>query len=200
MELASQEEQNDAPGRPTTATVSTRDKQSLGAANAPVTVVEFTDYQCPFCLRFTKSTFPHLKEKYIDTGKVRWVGMNLPLAFHKDARKAAQAAHCAGEQEKFWEMRQVLFANPKELAPEHLPSHAQSLSLDMKAFNECLASDRHLALIDQEAKDANAVRLTGTPSFIVGKTASDSITGQVIIGAQQVNVFSIAIDKVLGQK
>jgi len=188
------------PPRPTSATVSIKDKQSMGAANAPITVVEFTDYQCPFCLRFIETTFPQLKEKYIDTGKVRWVGLNLPLAFHKDARKAAQAAHCAGEQDKFWEMRQVLFANPKKLGPEHLPEHAASLSLDVDAFNKCLESDRHLAQIDQEAKDANAVRLTGTPSFIVGKTASDRITGQVIIGAQPFNVFSTAIDKALGQK
>ena len=188
------------PSRPTTASVSIKDKQTLGDAKAPVTVVEFTDYQCPFCLRFTRNTFPHLKKKYIDTGKVRWVGLNLPLAFHKDARKAAQAAHCAGEQEKFWEMRQVLFANPQKLGVEHLPAHAESLSLDMEAFNECLASDRHLAQIDQEAKDANAVRLTGTPSFIVGKSGSDKITGQVIIGAQPLNVFDAAIDKALGEK
>lgn len=185
------------PSRPTTASVSIKDKQVMGADDAPVTVVEFTDYQCPFCLRFTKTTFPHLKKKYIDTGKVRWVGMNLPLPFHKDARKAAQAAHCAGEQEKFWEMRQVLFKNPKQLGVEHLPAHAESLSLDMDAFNQCLASERHLAQIDQEAKDANAVRLTGTPSFIVGKTASDKITGQVVIGAQPLKVFDAAIDKAL---
>ena len=188
------------PSRPTTASVSIKDKQTMGADDAPVTVVEFTDYQCPFCLRFTKTTFPHLKKKYIDTGKVRWVGMNLPLAFHKDARKAAQAAHCAGEQEKFWEMRQVLFVNPQKLGKVHLPAHAESLSLDMDAFNKCLESERHLAQIDQEAKDANAVRLTGTPSFIVGKTASDKITGQVIIGAQPLNVFDAAIGKALKQK
>ncbi|MBT8122163.1 MAG: DsbA family protein [Gammaproteobacteria bacterium] len=188
------------PSRPTTASVTIKDKQTMGADDAPVTVVEFTDYQCPFCLRFTNTTFPHLKKKYIDTGKVRWVGMNLPLAFHKDARKAAQAAHCAGEQEKFWEMRQVLFANPRKLGQEHLPAHAESLSLEMDAFNKCLASERHLAQIDQEAKDANAVRLTGTPSFIVGKTGGDKITGQVVIGAQPLNVFDAAIGKLLGEK
>jgi protein-disulfide isomerase len=185
------------PSRPTTASISIKDKQTMGANDAPVTVVEFTDYQCPYCLRFTKTIFPHLKKKYIDTGKVRWVGLNLPLAFHKDARKAAQAAHCAGEQEKFWEMRQVLFANPKKLGKEHLPAHAENLSLDMDAFNKCLESDRHLAQIDQEAKEANAVRLTGTPSFIVGKTGGDKITGQVVIGAQPLNVFDAAIDKAL---
>jgi len=172
----------------------------IGEADAPVTVVEFADYQCPFCLRFTKTTFPTLKQKYIDTGKVRWVALDLPLAFHKDARNAAQAAHCAGEQDRFWEMREVLFNNPKKLDKEHLSAHAETLSLDIKAFNACLQSNRHLAEIDQDAKDANAVRLTGTPSFIIGKTASDEIIGQVLIGARPLSAFESAINKVLEQK
>ena len=187
------------PSKPTTARVSIKGKHTMGAADAPVTVVEFADYQCPFCLRFTKTTFPLLKKKYIDTGKVRWVALNLPLPFHKDARKAAQAAHCAGEQDKFWEMRELLFRNPQKLNTENLPAHAETLSLEMTAFNECLQSDRHLAEIDQDAKDANAVRLTGTPSFIVGKTASDVITGQVVVGAQPVRVFDAAIDKAIAE-
>jgi protein-disulfide isomerase len=188
------------PSKPTTATVPIKGKQVMGAKDAPVTVVEFADYQCPFCLRFTKTTFPLLKKKYIDTGKVRWVALNLPLPFHKDARKAAQAAHCAGEQDKFWEMRELLFRNPQKLNTENLPAHAATLSLDINAFNTCLQSDRHLADIDQDAKDAKAVRLTGTPSFIIGKTASDEISGQVVIGAQPMNVFDAAISKALEQK
>jgi protein-disulfide isomerase len=188
------------PSRPTTAKVSIKGKHTMGAADAPVTVVEFADYQCPFCLRFTRTTFPLLKEKYIDTGKVRWVALNLPLSFHKDARKAAQAAHCAGEQDKFWEMREILFNNPKKLNVENLPAHAETLSLDMDAFNSCLQSERHFAEIDQDAKDANAVRLTGTPSFIIGKSASDEIDGQVVIGAQPMKAFDDAINKALSAK
>ena len=188
------------PSKPTTAKISVKGKQVMGAADAPVTVVEFADYQCPFCLRFTKTTFPLLKKKYIDTGKVRWVALNLPLPFHKDARKAAQAAHCAGEQDKFWEMRELLFRNPQKLNTENLPAHAATLSLDITAFNECLQSDRHLAEIDQDAKDAKAVRLTGTPSFIIGKTTKDEITGDVVIGAQPMNKFDAAITKAMVQK
>ena len=185
--------------KPTTATVSTSGKHVMGSEDAPVTVVEFADYQCPFCLRFTKTTFPHLKKKYIDTGKVRWVALNLPLPFHKDARKAAQAAHCAGEQEKFWELREILFRNPQKLNTEYLPAHAGKLGLDMGAFNECLQSSRHLAEIDQDARDAKSVNLTGTPSFIIGRTATDKITGQVVVGAQPIRAFDIAIHKVLAQ-
>ena len=188
------------PSKPTTAKFSIKGKHSLGDPNAPVTVVEFADYQCPFCLRFAKTTFPLLKEKYIDTGKVRWVALNLPLPFHKDARKAAQAAHCAGEQDKLWEMRDILFRNPQKLNEENLPAHAETLSLDMTAFNECLQSDRHLEEIDQDAKDARAVRLTGTPSFIIAKNTGDEINGQVVIGAQPMKTFDAAISKALEQK
>lgn len=187
------------PAKPTTANISIKGKQMMGAADAPVTVVEFADYQCPYCLRFTKTTFPTLKQKYIDTGKVRWVALNLPLSFHKDAKKAAQAAHCAGEQDKFWDMREVLFNNPKKLSKEDLPVHAETLSLDVNAFNDCLQSDRHLAEIDQDANDANTIGLTGTPSFIIGKTASDEITGQVLIGAQPLSAFDSVINKALEQ-
>jgi protein-disulfide isomerase len=187
------------PARPTTATVAIANKPVMGSESAPVTVVEFTDYQCPYCLRFTKTTFPYLKRDYIDTGKVRWVALNLPLPFHKDARKAAQSAHCAGEQGKFWEMREELFKNPQKMAEADLPVHAASVGVDVEAFKACMASDRHLADIDQDAKDAGAVRLTGTPSFIIGKTAGDKLTGDVVIGAQPLNVFNAAIKKALGE-
>ncbi len=188
------------PSRPTSAKVSTRGKQSMGAKDAPITIVEFTDYQCPYCLRFSKTTFPNLKRKYIDTGKVRWVALNLPLAFHKDATKAAQAAHCAGEQDKFWEMRDELFKNPKKLNVAYLPAHAATISLDIEAFNACLQSTRHLDAIAREGKDANAVRLTGTPSFIIGKTSDDVVSGPVLIGALPLVRFDATISKVMAQK
>ncbi len=187
-----------APSRPTTATVTISGKPFMGSETAPVTVVEFTDYQCPYCLRFIKTAFPHLKRDYIDTGKVRWVALNLPLAFHKDAKKAAQAAHCAGEQDKFWDMRQVLFRNPNKLAAAQLPEHAASLGLDIDAFKACLASNRYLDEIEQDASDARAMGLTGTPSFVIGRSAGDSISGQVVIGAQPLTVFTAAINKLLG--
>jgi protein-disulfide isomerase len=185
--------------RPTTAKVAVVDQPAMGNPEAPVTVVEFTDYQCPFCLRFIKNTFPQLKKKYIDTGKVRWMALNLPLSFHKDARKAAQGALCAGDQDKFWEMRTLLFENPKALGVEHLKGYARELSLDSSTFESCLNSDKHLADIDKEAKAANAVRLTGTPSFIVGKTATKEISGKVIVGAQPLNAFEAAIQQALEQ-
>jgi len=187
------------PAAPRTAKVSIEGKPAMGAEDAPVTVVEFADYQCPFCLRFTRDTFPTLKQKYIDTGKVRWVALNLPLPFHKDARKAAQAALCAGEQGKFWEMREILFRHPQQLGMAFLPQHAKTLSLDIPAFMSCLQSNRHFTEIDRDAKDAGSVRLTGTPSFIIGHTASKEITGEVVVGARPLKVFETAITKALQQ-
>ena len=187
------------PSRPTQATATITGKPVMGDPSAPVTVVEYADYQCPFCLRFIKTTFSELKRDYIDTGKVRWVALNLPLASHKHARKAAQAAHCAGEQDRFWEMREELFRNPGKLDRDQLPLHAASVGLEVDAFNACLDSERHLAGIDQDAKNANASRLTGTPSFVVGKSAADKINGQVIIGARPLSVFKAAIDKAVGE-
>jgi protein-disulfide isomerase len=188
------------PPVPTTAKVSIKDSESLGSADAPVTVVEFTDYQCPYCLKFVNDTFPKLKAEFIDTGKVRWVVRDMPLGFHKNARKAAQAAHCAGEQDRFWEMRGVLFANAKQLEEENLPKYAETIGLDAAAFKSCLASDRHLAGIDQSSQDAGSVQITGTPTFVVGKAASDWVEGNRVVGARDYKAFEEQILTALGEK
>jgi protein-disulfide isomerase len=188
------------PKVPPTAKVSVKDSPVLGSADAPVTVVEFTDYQCTYCLRFIQQTFPKLKEQFIDTGKVRWVVRDMPLGFHKNARKAAQAAHCAGEQDKFWEMRGVLFANARKLEEENLPNYAQTLGLDMAAFDSCLASDRHLAAIDKSAQDAGGVQITGTPTFVVGKANGDWVEGKRVVGARDFKIFEENIRTLLEEK
>ena len=188
------------PDTPKTASVSIgKESIILGAADAPVTVVEFTDYQCPFCKRFIQSTFPLLKRDFIDTGKVRWIVRDLPLGFHPNANKAAQAAHCAGEQGKFWEMRDILFRNNANLGIERLPGYAREIGLDVDAFDACLSSDRHQAQITQDSQEANRIRVTGTPSFVIGKTAGDTVSGQLIIGAQAQAVFTAAIQRILEQ-
>ena len=188
------------PPVPPTAKVSVKDSPVLGSADAPVTVVEFTDYQCTYCLRFIQQTFPKLKEEFIDTGKVRWVVRDMPLGFHKNARKAAQAAHCAGEQDKFWEMRAVLFANAKKLEAENLPSYAQTMGLDMTAFDACLASDRHLAAIDKSMQDASGVQITGTPTFVIGKASGDWVEGKRVVGARDFKTFEENSRKLLEEK
>jgi protein-disulfide isomerase len=189
-----------APDTPKTASVTIgKDTTMLGARDAPVTVVEFTDYQCPFCKRFIQSTFPLLKRDFIDTGKVRWIVRDLPLGFHPNANKAAQAAHCAGEQGKFWEMRDTLFRNNANLGIEQLPGYAREIGLDGDTFDACLSSDRHQAQIDQDSQEANRIRITGTPSFIIGKATGDTVSGQLVIGAQAPAVFTAAIQRIIDQ-
>jgi protein-disulfide isomerase len=183
---------------PKTASVAfSKDNAMLGAADAPVTVVEFTDYQCPFCKRFVQTTFPLLKRDFIDTGQVRWIVRDLPLGFHPNASKAAQAAHCAGDQGKFWEMRDTLFRNNAKLGIGQLPGYAREIGLDGDAFDACLSSDRHQAQIAQDSQEANRIRITGTPSFVIGRTAGESVSGQLVIGAKPASVFTAEIQRVL---
>jgi protein-disulfide isomerase len=188
------------PRKPRTATVTIDpDRPAMGSAGAPVTVVEFTDYQCPFCRRFTQSTFPLLKSEYIDTGKLRWVVRDMPLAFHANARKAGRSVHCANEQGRFWEMRDTLFKNSAKLGEEDLRKYAGDVGLDVSAFDACLASDRFLSEIDKDSAEAKRVGITGTPTFVVGKSGGDKLSGTIVVGAQPLNVFKAAIDKLLPQ-
>jgi len=110
------------------ASVSIAGNLIMGKKDAPVTMIEFSDYQCPFCRRFFETTLPTLKAEYVETGKVRYVFRDFPLdQIHPHARKAAEAAHCAGDQGKYWEMHDLLFQNPQALRVESLKTHARSL-------------------------------------------------------------------------
>ena len=118
-----------------------------GNQNATLTLIEFTDYQCPFCSRHTKSTLPQIEKDFIETGKIRYVLRDFPLSsIHPDAAKAHEAAHCAGEQGKYWEMHDQLFAHQKELKSDKLPGHAATAGVaDASAFQACLDSGKYEA-------------------------------------------------------
>ena len=186
-----------APAGPVRANVA--DAPFLGRADAPVTIVEFSDYQCPFCQRFFATTLPALKAEYVATGKVRYVFRDYPIdQLHPQARKAAEAAHCAGDQGKFWEMHDVLFQNSTALAGPQLVDHARAVGLDSAAFSECVSSGRHAARVDQGAKDAAAAGVQGTPGFVIGKTTTSGvIEGTPVRGAQPFDTFRQIIDRAL---
>jgi protein-disulfide isomerase len=177
------------------------DAPALGRADAPVTIVEFSDYQCPFCQRFFASTLPALKTEYIDAGKVRYVFRDYPIdQLHPQARKAAEAAHCAGDQGKYWEMHDILFQNQSALALPQLTGHAQTLGLDARTFDECLSSGVHAARVNRGVADAAAAGVQGTPGFVIGKTtASDAIVGTTVRGARPIETFRQIIDRALAQ-
>ncbi len=138
------------PRRPSrvTAEVSVLGKPSLGREDAPVTMVEFSDYQCPFCKRHFLTVLPIIKKEYIDTGKIRYVFRDFPIAsLHPQAKKGHEAAYCAREQNKYWEMHDTLFENSKDFSVPALKRYAQGIGLDGDRFNTCLQSRKYASKI-----------------------------------------------------
>jgi protein-disulfide isomerase len=145
------------------------DEMALGRADAPLALVEFSDYQCPYCARFHAAVLPRLKTEYIDTGKLRLLFKDLPLAMHREAMPAARAARCAGAQGKFWPMNEALFANQARLGAELYARLAEMLALDVETFKACVAHPLTQQLVQRDANDARRLRMNSTPSFVLGR-------------------------------
>jgi protein-disulfide isomerase len=182
---------------PQIATVSIGKSPSIGRADAPLVLVEFTDFQCGFCKRFDETTFPELKKNFVDSGKLRIVSRSLPLPFHTNAGPAAVAALCAGAQQQFWTMREKLFSDPANLNAARYLHYAQELKLDPSAFQACVSSKTFDAQVAADAKDAEAVNITGTPTFVLGRLSGDKVTGAIIVGARPYASFEAEINKLL---
>lgn len=185
------------PAPPTMGTVSLGSAPSEGSSNAPLVLVEFTDFQCGFCKRFHDTVMSELKKDYIDTGKLRVVSRNLPLSFHPNAEPAAQAALCAHQQEKYWPMRDKLFAISTDLTAANVIKAAEELNLDMTAFHQCVDAKTFAGQVTKDSQDATAVGISGTPSFVLGKLTGDKVTGKIIVGAMPYAVFEGEIKKML---
>jgi protein-disulfide isomerase len=180
------------------ASVLIRDDPALGSPGAPLTLIEFADYQCPFCRRFHTTVFDELKKHYIDTGKVRYISRDFPLPMHEHATRAAIAARCAGDQHQFWQFRHVLIVNGEKLKRNDLLQYATDLHLDVAAFSRCLDDKRYEDAVSQDAKDAADIGVVGTPTFVLGKTVpSGRIEGVKIVGAQPYSVYEEKIRKML---
>lgn len=172
-------------------------EQSRGAPDAPVTVVEFTDYQCPFCRRFQAESWPAFDRNYVATGKVRFIVRDLPLRIHSSARPAAEAAHCAGEQGRFWPMHDALLAPNMRLDEPSFLGKAQAFGLDLSRFHQCLSSDKYQRAIERNSAQAAALGVQGTPAFIIGRTAHGELDGVRIVGALPYASFAAWIDRML---
>jgi protein-disulfide isomerase len=180
--------------------VSIANEPFKGSDTAKVVVIEFSDYQCPFCARYSKDTLSQIRRDYVETGKVRYVFRDLPLPFHAQAFKAAEAAHCAGEGGKFWEMHDVLFQNQSALGPEQLAAHARTVGLAEPRFRQCLDSGRFAGDIKKDVADAGTVGITGTPSFLIGVVQPGDGRVKVVkklVGAKPYEEFKAAIDSLL---
>jgi protein-disulfide isomerase len=162
----------------------------LGAKDAPITMVEFTDYQCPFCQRFHLQVYAELKKDFIDTGKVRFFSRDLPLdSLHPNAFRAAQAARCAGDQNQFWKLRDVMAAHPEALDLESLVADASLLKMDPKSFRTCVESGKYKESVQGDVLEAMKIGADGTPAFVVGKSTPDGVEGDMIVGAQPYALF-----------
>jgi protein-disulfide isomerase len=161
----------------------------LGSKDAPLTIVEYTDYQCPFCQRFHVTSYSELKKNYIDTGKVRFYSKDLPLDFHPNAMRAAMAARCAGDQGKFWALRDVMGANPDKLDMDHIAGFATDLKMDANAFRACVDSQKYKNAVQTDVMEAMRIGANGTPAFIVGKSTADGVDGEMMVGAQPFSEF-----------
>src|SRR5690349_20585602 len=172
------------PAPPATGRVTNLTGYALGSADAPLTMVEFTDLQCPYCRQFALSTFDELKKNWIDTGKLRYISRDFPLdVLHPLAITAARAARCAGEQGKFWEMRLALVRNANLLSADFIARTAAELKLDTKAFAACAATSKYDAAIRAETQEGAKLGIEGTPTFVIGRTTPDGIEGPMIVGA-----------------
>jgi len=163
--------------------------QVKGPANAPVTIVEFSDFQCPFCARVAP-TLKRIEDEYKDNVRIVW--KHLPLDIHKDAVGAALAAEGAAKQGKFWEFHDVLFANQKTLGPEDLKQYAKDLRLDMKRFEIDLLNSEDKKKIDNDVAEAKSLGVNGTPGIF--------INGRFVEGAQPFEVFAKIIDEELTKR
>jgi len=169
--------------------INTKGDPVIGDATAPVTIVEFSDFQCPFCARFYEQTLGQIESKYINTGKVKLVFRDFPLSFHEEAEPAALAAECAHEQGKFWEYHDLLFENQDQLGKDNYKKWAQEAGLDLPKFTACVESKKYQDEVQEDFTEGQQYGVTGTPGFF--------INGKLVSGAQPFTVFEQEIEAAL---
>ena len=174
-----------------------------GSSTAPVTLIEISDYHCPFCKRHVQQTQPQLYSEYVNSGKVRHVFLHYPIEqLHPDAYRSHEAATCAGDQGKFWEMHAKLFEAPLRTV-DQLVTAAQAIGLDVNAFRTCLESGKHSKAVKDSVARIQKLGVNGTPHFLVGRTPKGGgpvTVSKVVEGAQPYGAFKTALDEVLASK
>jgi protein-disulfide isomerase len=175
-----------------------RDPQlpSQGSADAQVAIVEFSDFQCPYCRKHAQGTWPQLREKYLDAGRARYFFVDFPLAVHSQAGTAALAAACAHEQGAFWPMHDRLFDNQGKLGPELYTQLASQLNLDSSKFQSCLADPKTKQRIDAHAALGDRAGVQGTPAFLIGRIKDGVLVdARLLGGARAFEEFARIVDQ-----
>jgi protein-disulfide isomerase len=173
---------------------------AIGKPDAPLTMVEFTDLQCPFCRQFHTTTFEQIKKDYIDTGKLRYISRDFPLdSIHPYAIGAARASRCAADQGKFWEMRHTILVNNAALNNDIYNTFATDLKLNVANFKTCeaAAATKFQADMQKDMTDATSVGVSGTPTFVIGKTSASGLDGVRVVGAQPYSIFDAKLKELL---
>ncbi len=175
------------------------ESRALGSADAQIAIVEFSDYQCPYCQRFFLQTFPSLKKNYVETGKARFYFRDFPLEqIHPQARSSAIAANCASRQGAYWDMHHGLFENQKRLGPELYQELAKEMGLDVAAFEACLEEPDEDKRVDQELAYGRSLAIQGTPHYFVGRIEDGQLVDVTRVnGAQPFAAFSKVIEPYL---
>lgn len=172
-----------------------------GVAEARVAILEYSDFDCPFCARYSNQIFPRIDADYVRTGKVKYFFRDLPLPVHPHAQFKAQVARCAGEQGKFWEAHDRLFADQRPLDEASLALLVKGLGLDAAAFNASLASGKYAENIRLSVASAERMQIKGAPAFLFGTLSADgrviSVT-KVMLGAESYDAFKAILDELLG--
>jgi protein-disulfide isomerase len=172
--------------------------RSKGADSAEITIIEISDFQCPYCGEFARTTYPRLDSAYIRTGRARMIYIHLPLGNHAQAFRAAEASMCAGAQGRFWEMHDRIFAAQREWsgaedAVAQFEAMAGDLEIDLPAYRDCMINGRTASLVVSDAMQAAQAGIGGTPSFIINSPAGQRTLG----GAVPFEQFASEIDALL---
>lgn len=176
------------------------DVRVRGQANAPLTLIEYSDFTCGYCLKFFKRTWPRIQARYVDTGKVRFVYRDFPRGDQGPGLDAAMAARCAGAQGQYWAMHDRLFSEGGQLEKQVYLRHAAALSLDQVVFERCMNDGRYTRAIFEDRQEANQWGFHGTPGFILVRTAAEPTEKEpavAIPGAFPFEMFAEEIDRLL---
>jgi protein-disulfide isomerase len=184
-----------APAEGTPVSIKLTDAPVQGNKNAKVAIVEFTDFQCPFCGQLFTTTFPDIKKNYIDTGKVKYMVRDFPLfQIHPYAQKSAEASHCAEDQGKYWEYHDKLFTNQTALTTDDLKKYAADLGLNASQFASCVESGKYTDRVKKDQAEGEKYGVRGTPSSFVGIVKDDTVTAVQVSGAVPFDSFKATIE------
>ncbi|MGZ4961365.1 MAG: DsbA family protein [Limisphaerales bacterium] len=198
--LLKQRSTTEAKPAPTFLSINVHGEPFRGKARARVAILQYSDFDCAFCADYATKILPKITATYVDTGKVKLFFRDLPLPEHPHALFKAKVARCAGEQAKFWEMHDYLFAHQKPMTEADIPNLAQAIGLDVNKFAACIGGNKYDLAIQRSVASAERLHIDGTPAFLIGTLSGDGAflkASQVTLGAQSYEFFQTKLDELL---